>query len=276
MMTPDEEPADNPDEQETHDDLNGDAGEEHASQQSPGDGPEDSSQPDKDGASEFMDNLSAKYRNAWDFGDDEVVSVVRGWMGSEARKTLEKMGRSYDTIRAEAKWQFHQHIRRPYRQGFELLPTRGESQAALGRRYGMNRATVKRWLDGNNEPSFDAFCIVSVADDCRYPRGHRIALNAYAAVLQRTQSLLGKTDVVPVSVEDVACLYLQSQHKQWWLAWFDDDERLHAEAAKHIRDILHNQFGSTQPWDMEQQRKLYRQLWLEWAITQEAIPYEWF
>lgn len=265
MMTPDED--------ETDDDLNC---EEHAPPLPIRNSPEDLPRSFNDDVSGFMDTLSSKHRNAWDFGDDEFVSVVRGWMGSHARKTLEKMGRSYDAISAEVKWQFHQRIRFPYRQGFRMLSTRGESQAALGRRYGMNRATVKRWLDGNNEPSFDAFCVVSVADDCRYPQGHRIALDAYVAVLQRTQSLLGKRDLIPISVEEVACLYLQSQDKRWWLAWLNKDERLHAEAAKHISDILQNQFGSKQRWGREQQRHLYRQLWLEWAITQEAIPYEWF
>jgi hypothetical protein len=278
MMKPEDEDPDDGDGEEgdaNHDqnneDIAADKSNEPAEDEQTGD--TDSSDDDSFG---FMDILSDAFRNAWDFGDDEMVSVVRKWMGSEARKTLMKQGRSYDAISAEVKWQFHQRIRRPYRQGFELLEMRLESQAALGRRYGMNRATVKRWLDGNSEPSFDAFCVVSVADDCRYPRGHRIALDAYAAVLQRAQSLTGKRNVIPVTVEEVICLYLQTQQKQWWMAWFLDDEQLHDESAQRVEDVLKSQFGSQERWERTKQIAVFKKLYLEWSIIQEAIPYEWF
>lgn len=275
MMIPEDEDPDFDDE-ECHDNLSDDESGDAASHEPTEDCPANPSDSSEDDISDFMDILADNYRNAWDFGDDEFVSVVRTWMGSQARKTVTTMGRSYDSIRAELKWRFHQRVRRPYLQGFELLAKRSETKAALGRRYGMNRATVKRWLDGNCDPSFDAFCIVSVADDCHYPRGHRIALNTYADVLQTAQRLTGKSDIVPVSVDDVGCLYLQTQQKQWWLAWFSDDERLHAESSRRVREVLQCQFGSKQKWDRQEQVALYKKLWLEWAIVQEVIPYEWF
>ena len=224
----------------------------------------------------IMGYLGKSYRNAFGCGDDEMDCILREWLSQQSRKKLIGMGRSYDAIARDLMWQFDLLIRRPYMAGFRQAEDRRQTYAELSRRYGNNRATVKRWFDGSSNPRFDAFCIVSAAEDCRFPRGHLVALEAYREILHAVQRLIGRSCIVPVSVEDVLCLYLQMRNRAWWQACLDDDEKKHREAAQVIRDIMHTQFRSRKPWRLDEQRALLGTLWFEWSIIESVVKYEWF
>jgi hypothetical protein len=232
-------------------------------------------EPDEDFQDIFR-RLGESFRNGFGFGADEMDCVLRDWLSGEIHKKLQSMGRSYEAIAADLKWQFNRMIRQPYMAGFSQAVDRQQSFAALGRRYGKDRATVKRWLDGDSDPSLEAFCIVSAADDCKYPHGHMVALGAYRAILQSAQRLVGRQNVVSVTLEDALCLYLQMRNRLWWQAWFDGDDRMHQQAASVVSDILHTQFQSQKTWDLEEQRAVLAELWFEWSLIESVVKYEWF
>jgi transcriptional regulator with XRE-family HTH domain len=233
----------------------------------------------------LLEEIADDFRNAaggfWT-DDEELHDMSTTWLQNQAQAKLEEIGLSFSLIRKDLKWRFHQIPQAVYGEAHRIVAGSKMSQAQLGRRYGVDRATIHRWLKANeatgkrSKPSFESFCIVSAAEDLTYPRGSVIALQAYHAAFEELLVLMGMNDQTPPSAAELVCLYCYQYSREWWNALLRMDEERLQEAAGSIEFYMNEELGIAGNWGIETFDRLFVMWWKQWYVLTAALPYEWF
>ncbi|TWT60955.1 hypothetical protein [Rubinisphaera italica] len=230
------------------------------------------------------------------------------WIREQARKKLESGDRNREIISVRVDDSFKIFINDVYFSPTVRPIESRESWAVLGRRYGnVNQTTVKRWVTGT-DPQLSHISIAFAAEDAFFPRGHHVAINAYAFAFLVARSSIGtavevaaesiseelstlledwadeakETDgPIPVfafdqnACEEALILYLVMRTPAWWKAIRTGQRKYEEQAADYIQHVARDLFPTVSEWDAERVKALIEKHSESWTIMEEVLPYEW-
>ena len=149
-----------------------------------------------------------------------------------------------------------------------------ETDADLGRRFGVFRGTVGRWRKGTGM-SLKEFLTVAASNNAEFPMGSIAALEAYCKSFKYVQEKIGRgtADIEP---DQALCLFHTIRSVEWHKGCGGDAALLH-EAAQTIRDYVSDLFPRSVITGVAGIRATVTVRIVEWLILESVMKHEnWF
>jgi hypothetical protein len=154
-----------------------------------------------------------------------------------ATREAAKLGLGERVVSQQALTLFRNAIVAEYVGRVRLSPGPRGNNAERAERFGVDRSTYKRWIDGKL-PRADSFCLLAAADDVVLPRGAFAVLSGCCKLFEKVKQLRFGGRGVGLTRKQAVCLWAVVRSAAWWEACATGDPEALSEGRRDVIRLM--------------------------------------